>query len=222
MTLETQPNAVFVKEVDLGEARDQVEVPGVRGNYVWAIQATSGDPTLDLHPADPGNDGIPMREGLIHPFEDPVFDFFITNSAQAGETMTLEFGFNRIIRALNPIEPTQDVALVTPQNLETPQDVTLPADGAAGDPGSEQQILPAQSDRDRHIVQNHPLNTNMCRVGAQTAAGAIDNDAGTGRGTVLEPGDSISLKATAEIVGRNMNDTADDSDVQVTIAEVVE
>lgn len=147
MTLnQDEPREVYKQRIELDNAREQ-EKRKLHGNYLIAADASSLSASVDIHIGSRGGDGLTFKQGKSRPL--PKFwDVRITNAAQAGEWIELEYGFSKEPMAYS--SPDLSAAVVQQQkndNINTPSDTTVAN-------GSTDQILASNSSRHKAYIQN--------------------------------------------------------------------
>lgn len=181
-------NCLKSKLFDLSVARNLVEIP-IGGNVLWSMEATSRTAYLDVYLNDQLRDPIRYRLGLFIRGV-PFSRIFVTNAAQAGETITLFYAVEEIgkIEIENPSLRFTEIDVTKASVFDSVADVTL---GAA----ATTQILPANAARRSAIIGNLAGNAQVLRI--------ADSNAGAARGQELQPGESITIDTTEAIYGYN-------------------
>jgi len=183
-------NAVKLKTIDLTLARGTPQRIEIAGSMIWAVSATSLSALMTIYIGDAmlSSDGLPVGQGFF--LRGIRFSrLYITNTAQAGETITLvvvDEGPDNI-QIENPMITAQLVTLTKATVLDTAADVVLVAAAAAA------IVLPANANRREAIVCSLAANTQTIRIG--------DANTGAARGAEISPGQSITLETTEAIYG---------------------
>lgn len=173
--------------IDLTSARVNEERV-FTGNYIYALEASDVDNTLDIRFNELFRAAITVRKG--RGIRIPFYRFYITNIAQAGKTITLGIG----------IEASEFEVFDVGKALQITGGVKIA--GASGTPAYAQigvdntftLIKAANGDRRSILVQNFDA-TNDLFIG-------YDNSVTTGNaGNCLKPWACIELYYTGTIYG---------------------
>lgn len=181
-------NVIKSKTFDLAVARNMHAVE-IGGNLLWTMEATSRTAYIDVRFNDQLRDPVRYRLGLFIRGM-PFSRIYVTNAAQAGESLTLFYAVEERgkIEIENPSLQFTEVDITKSTVLQSATDVTL---GAA----ATTAILAADPARRAVIIGNLSTNAEVLRIGPVVA--------GAARGQELLPGESITLETTAAIYGYN-------------------
>ena len=151
---------IHLWQFDLSQGRTRVE-EDLWGDHIYAIRATSILAEIKVHPN--GGDGIPFARDQAQPL--PEFDHVeISNEVQAGEKITLQYGFNPGMSVSRPAESLQSVKLSGLSTVDSLDDVSIPA-------GSSKKVIDADPTRRKVILSNPEANSREFRIGDQTNVG---------------------------------------------------
>lgn len=182
-------NAVRSIVVDLTTARTLQRIP-IGGNFLWMVEASLSTASLTIaFSRENGTEGVPFRQGTA--VKGVAFsEIFITNTAQAGVTVTLVY----VTEASQALEVTNAGISIATVSLARSTTLVTTADVVATN-GATTLIVAANSANRKVICTNLAAGAQTLRFG--------DSNAGATRGTPVEPGDSIVFETTAAIYAYN-------------------
>lgn len=191
-------NCLKSKVFDLSTARNLLEIE-IGGNVLWSMEATSRTAYIDVYFNDQLRDPIRYRLGLFIRGV-PFSRIYVTNPAQAGETITLFYAVEEMskIEIENPSLRFTEIDITKASVLNSATDVTLAA-------ASTTQILAANAARRFAIIGNLTANAQILRI--------ADSNAAAARGQELAPGESITIETTEAIYGYNPGGAGQDVSV---------
>lgn len=182
-----EANVLKSKTFDLGVARTLHRVE-IGGNVLWTMQATSRTAYIDIYLNDQQRDPIRFQLGLFIRGT-PFSRIFVSNPAQAGETITLFYAVEEVdnIQIENPALQFTEIDVTKSTAFQALADIVIAA------PANGTEILPANANRRTAIIGNLAGQATTMRIGPHGVGAAI--------GAELAPGESISLDTTQAIHG---------------------
>ncbi len=181
-------NTVKVRTINLAVAHGTPHRIDMGGNFIWVVNASSLAATCQLFLGDASlsGSGFPIGQGFF--MRGIRFSrVFITNLAQAGESLTLLYGVDMsdTVSIENPSIAYSSVTTSKATVFDTVADVAVVAAAAAA------QILAANAARRAAIICSLAANAQIVRIG--------DTNTGAARGAELSPGESITIETTEAI-----------------------
>ncbi len=163
--------------IDLSNARQQERLK-ITGTFIWAVKASQSGSNLTIQFNEQAGQGIEFSEGLSIGGQ-PFGQLFLTNTPQAGQSLTLVYGVETIggLRVTNPGEIVQTFQLQKATTWDAEQVVTV---GIAA-----VQLAAAQADR-REIIINSPVaNAQKVYIGKANTVTAANGIELLGSGTLV-------------------------------------
>lgn len=190
--------------INLAVARSQHELPIIAGSFLWAYTSTSLIANIDIHYNNQSNDPINFRMGMM--VRGKKFSkLFVTNAAQAGETITLAYAKESIegINIENPAVQYTNVTVSKASGFAGIADKSCLATTTA-------LLVAANAARRGIFVSNEDPAVHI-RIGG-------DGSAGAAQGKMLHAGESVYVPGYGALYYHNPNGNA----VTVTMSEVVD
>jgi hypothetical protein len=193
---------------DLTSARTDERVPIGASNFLWAVSSSDDSAELEVKFNSPTSSGITFKKGMM--IRTSGFkNLYITNSAQAGVTLTFHYGLEgKDFEIINPASSASSTTIsgtVTVDKVDATGLVST-ADNTLAD-ATKTSVLALNANRKEAIITNIHV-TSSIRVG--------DTDITATRGALLQAGQTIILATTAEIFCRNDSGGT----VDVTLLEI--
>lgn len=198
-------NAIRTITIDLTNARDAVELK-IGGNFLWLANSNNSAALATIaFSREQGSDGIPFRLGTAVKGVN-FASVFITNTAQAGTTITLIYivESHQSLEIVNAGTVVATVTISKSLTLTSTADVSLLA-------GVKTAILAANAARRSALITNLAAGAATIRVGDAANVAA-------GRGIPVLPGETITLDTAAAISAWNPGGLAQ----SVAVLEIVD
>ena len=179
-------NAIRLKKIPLDNARSQSKID-ITGTFLYVITASSKTALANIGFGEQVQDAVPFKEGqFISGLR--FSQIYVTNTAQAGEYITVMYGVesNIGLKVNNPSSQYNNISVIKPTGLDTVADVALTA-------ATVTLISAADSTRKEILITNLSTNAAVMRIGDSNTAAA--------RGIEISPGQTVTLATTDAVYG---------------------
>lgn len=184
--------AIRTLTLDISVARDKEEIE-IGGNFLWVSDATDNAANVNLaFTREAADQGILFKNGTrLSGLE--FSRVFVTNSAQAGKTMTFVYAVEGVVTGLqidNPAGDFSSVSLVRPTTIALPADISVAIN-------TTDSTIAANANRSRLWIEADINNADNLRVGP---TGLVTDT----RGLLLTPGAAVEIFQTGAFDVRNI------------------